>query len=300
MTVGDATNEAIASLCQHIKTIAGLTIQCAFECEFYVRHKDDARPVANDHPFWNSFSEALKTKGEWLEAIAEEEGEGQFELSFKPSEPLEAVERFMTARQILSDCAAGEDILLYFTAMPFPDQPPCGLHVNLHMEEEGRNVFMKKDKKMTEPLCFAVGGLVQMLPFTMPCFAPTEESYRRLASEDKHVPRRISWGGNNRTAAIRLPESSPFTYKRLEHRVAGADADPALVMLAVLLGIAYGFDQQCDPGEQIYGETHHMLYDLEAFPESLEEAYLWMQRAVISRPYVDMDWLSTVCANGGA
>jgi glutamine synthetase len=38
---------------------------------------------------------------------------------------------------------------------------------------------------------------------------------------------------------------------RIEHRVAGADANPYLVMATLLAGIHHGISNQCDPGEMV-------------------------------------------------
>ncbi len=38
---------------------------------------------------------------------------------------------------------------------------------------------------------------------------------------------------------------------RVEHRVAGADANPYLAMTAVLAGIHHGMTNQCDPGVMV-------------------------------------------------
>src|SRR5690606_20974584 len=62
-----------------------------------------------------------------------------------------------------------------------------------------------------------------------------------------NVPMSPEWGHNNRTVAFRIPAGGPKA-RRIEHRVAGADANPYLTMAAILAGIAYGLEQKLDPG----------------------------------------------------
>ncbi len=65
---------------------------------------------------------------------------------------------------------------------------------------------------------------------SMAIFAPNGNSYRRHAPGN-YVPASPSWGINHRGVAMRVPLSSPAN-TRVEHRVAGADANPYLVVAA--------------------------------------------------------------------
>ena len=59
-----------------------------------------------------------------------------------------------------------------------------------------------------------------------------------------------SWGINNRTVSIRIPAGAPETC-HIEHRPAGADANPYLVMAAILAGMHYGITEKVDPGPPV-------------------------------------------------
>jgi len=69
------------------------------------------------------------------------------------------------------------------------------------------------------------------------------------------VPLNDCWGFNNRTVAMRVPHSDPANL-RIEHRIAGADANPYLVTAAVLAGILHGLDTRADPGPAIIGNAY--------------------------------------------
>ena len=80
-----------------------------------------------------------------------------------------------------------------------------------------------------------LAGLLDGLPDIMPILAPTVNSYKRLV-ENFWAPVTVSWGLEHRAASIRLiapPTSSPKA-TRFEVRVAGADANPFLVLAAIL------------------------------------------------------------------
>ena len=67
---------------------------------------------------------------------------------------------------------------------------------------------------------------------------------------ESFVPLTPNWGYNHRAVALRLPVSDNKDV-RIEHRVAGADANPYLVVAAILAGIHYGITRQCEPTEMI-------------------------------------------------
>ena len=72
------------------------------------------------------------------------------------------------------------------------------------------------------------------MPESMALFAPSINSYRRF-EPDMFAPVNRRWGVNNRSAGLRVPVG-PNDARRIEHRVAGADANPYLVLAAVLAG----------------------------------------------------------------
>jgi glutamine synthetase len=83
-----------------------------------------------------------------------------------------------------------------------------------------------------------IAGQLYCLPFILPMFAPTVNSYKRL-TEGAWAPTTVTWGIDNRTTALRvLPAGDTAT--RLETRVVGSDANPYLAMAACLAAGLYG------------------------------------------------------------
>jgi glutamine synthetase len=62
------------------------------------------------------------------------------------------------------------------------------------------------------------------------------------------------WGINNRSAGIRVP-AGPSEARRVEHRVAGADANPYFALAAVLAGVHHGLQNKLDPGAPAVGNV---------------------------------------------
>jgi glutamine synthetase len=63
--------------------------------------------------------------------------------------------------------------------------------------------------------------------------------------------------------AFRLPIAGPEA-RRVEHRVAGADASPHLVMAAVLAGMMHGVTGKLEPTAEASGEVSEALPEFSA------------------------------------
>ncbi len=142
----------------------------------------------------------------------------------------------------------------------------------------------------------AIAGLLATLPEAMPCFAPSDASYKRYATQYAHskahynAPATISWGGNNRTVAIRIPTSTHTPEMRhIEHRVAGADADPHLVIAAILVGIMHGLSEKLSLTlPKIYGNAWERQYSMPPLPASLAEARKHYEEGRVMRKYINI------------
>ncbi len=88
----------------------------------------------------------------------------------------------------------------------------------------------------------------------MAVFAPHANSYRRFRAMS-YAPVAATWGVNNRTVSLRVPTGPPSS-RHVEHRVAGADANPYLVAAVVLAGMLRGIERGIDPGPPVEGNGY--------------------------------------------
>jgi glutamine synthetase len=115
-------------------------------------------------------------------------------------------------------------------------------------------------------------------------FAPSEASYARFV-KGSNAPTTASWGANNRTVAIRLPDK-PHSHKHIEHRMAGADAAPEAVIAVILAAIHDGLSRRIVPASpQIYGDASLEMYQLPKVPLTLADAQLAWQQAIQPKRY---------------
>ena len=144
-------------------------------------------------------------------------------------------------------------------AKPYGLQAGSGMHVHFSLiDDTGRNVYVGEDGP-SEALFHSVGGLLENMGESMAIFAPHANSYRRLTPSE-HAPTYASWGFDNRSAAVRvITASKPAT--RIEHRVAGADTNPYLVLAMILSAALAGIKEKRNPGGAITGDAHAINHE---------------------------------------
>ncbi len=132
-----------------------------------------------------------------------------------------------------------------------------GLHVHFSiLDRAGANIFAGVDASGSPALRHAIGGLLASMPDSMAIFASNANSYKRFRPGSS-VPTTVSWGYDNRSSAVRIPDSD-ISATRIEQRVSGADAHPHLVIAAILAGAYHGLVEQIDPGSPIKGDTYSL------------------------------------------
>jgi glutamine synthetase len=182
-------------------------------------------------------------------------GLGQWEINLEYQQALEMADRHILFKLALRDLAAANGMAATFMAKPFPDTTgsSCHLHLSL-VDGEGANVFGEGSSGPTlaDPLRAAVGGVVAHAPELMLWYAPTVNSYRRIAGGE-FSGNGLSWGYDSRMVSCRvLVEDAPSS--RLEWRVPGADVNPYLAIAALLASARDGIAAGTDPGEPLVGD----------------------------------------------
>jgi glutamine synthetase len=184
-------------------------------------------------------------------AVAEY-GIGQFEVNLgHVPDPLLAADHAALLRRLVRGVARANGVDATFIAKPFKDQPGNGLHVHISLvDESGQNRFGGPGG--TALLHQAVAGMQALMFDSLALYAPNLNSFRRFLGP--YVPNTTAWGHNNRSVAFRIPAAAgPET--RIEHRVAGADASPHLVVAAVLAAVLHGITNKLVPSSPVDGRT---------------------------------------------
>ena len=137
-------------------------------------------------------------------------------------------------------------------AKPYGPDSGSGMQVNLSFEDEsGAGVFGGPGGDAI--LANVIGGMQAMQAETMAIFAPNLNAFRRF-EPDQFTPVTSDWGEDNRSVAFRVPAASGPA-RRVEHRIAGADANPYLVMAAVLAAAHHGITNKLTPTPMVSGNA---------------------------------------------
>jgi len=178
---------------------------------------------------------------------------GQFEINLHHVEdPVLACDHAILLKRAVKAAARKNGLAATFMAKPFREFAGSGLHIHTSLlNADGSNVFSgnSKDGEFSDTLRHAIGGMAHTMAESMAVFAPNANSYRRYAP-DFYVPATPNWGPNHRDLSMRIPASSQKN-RRVEHRVAGADACPYLVVAAIMAGIHHGIANQIEPGPMV-------------------------------------------------
>jgi glutamine synthetase len=187
-----------------------------------------------------------------------ETGLGQFEINLMHQEdPLRAADDAWLFKMLVKGLARRHGFAASFMAKPYPEYSGNGLHTHFSMlDEAGRNVFDNGGPEGTKLFHNAIAGCLHALHDSTLVFAPHANSYDRLVP-GAHAPTAICWGYENRTALIRVPSGSPAA-RRIEHRVAGGDVNPYLMLAAILGGALIGIEDGLTPPPPVSGNAYAM------------------------------------------
>lgn len=267
----------------------GLTPVVATELEFYLtdpkkiyatslrsnRILDEYNMVSIEEldqvgPFLDGLYAVCEAQGIPADTAISENGEGQFEINLKHvADPLRAADDAVLFKRAVKAVAKHHKLAATFMAKPFMDRSGNGLHVHFSLlNAAGDNIFNLDTPQGLPNLKDAIAGCLDAMPNCMAVFAPHQNSYRRFAAHS-HAPSAIAWGMENRTTAVRIP-GGPAVATRIEHRVSGADANPYLVLAAVLQSALDGLDTKEQPPAPVEGDAYSQ--DLPQLPTNWPQA----------------------------
>ena len=241
-------------------------------------------------PLLEALRQAFDTQDLPYEGIIKESAPSQFEINVAHSDDVMLLaDQVIRMQRTIRAVSARHGFVASFMPKPIDDEAGNGLHVHCSLlDENGTNVFDDGGEEGSDLLRYAVAGCLELLPASMLLFAPSFNAYRRF-QPGNHAPTESAWGYDNRTTAIRIPES-PSAARRLEHRVAGAAANPYLVLAAVLAGIWHGIENTLSPPNPIEGNAWDQEIDAPALPTTMDEAISVFDKSDVLSSYLTSEF----------
>ncbi|MDO8703149.1 MAG: glutamine synthetase family protein, partial [Undibacterium sp.] len=212
-------------------------------------------------PFWDEFNAAIDVLGIKADTWIHEVGLSQYEINLVHGDPLQLADQAFLFKYAAKEIAIKHGMNAVFMAKPIAGQPGSSMHLHQSVvDANGKNIFCNEDGSNSARFHPYNGGLQTYLPDLMLIFAPSVNSFRRFIPGSQ-APINLQWGVDNRTAGLRIPLSAPAA-RRVENRIAGADANPYLAMAASLAAGLAGMEEQLQPGAAVEGSAYDCSHDL--------------------------------------
>lgn len=296
----------------------GLTAVAACELEFYLLERNrptgqpprpacsprTGRPPASPNVYsldeldsfaelFREITEAAKVQEIPCDTILTEHGPSQFEINlWHQPDALRAADCAVLFKRLIKGIARRHGLEATFMAKPFGEFAGNGMHVHVSLLDRGGRNPLDDGGSGAPELRHAVGGLLATMPQIMPMLAPNPNSFRRLRP-NSYAPTTPTWGYENRSVSIRIPQAGGPA-RRLEHRVAGADADPRLVLAAILAGVHHGIVNRIEPPPESVGNAYEQSTRI--LPPSLADALDEFERSPFVQQYFGAEFCKVFAA----
>ncbi|MFN9624313.1 MAG: type III glutamate--ammonia ligase [Cyanobacteriota bacterium] len=253
----------------------GLRFRTGVEAEFFLLDGDgtaladgrdirrkpcyDQLALMRHYPLISELLLALQELGWGPYQADHEDANGQFEINWTFDDALATADRHAFFRFLVPWRAEAHGLTASFRPRPFVELTGNGCHLHHSLwDDRGRNLFPDPDGEqgLSATARHFLGGVLAHAPALCAFTNPTSASYRRLAgastcSGATWSPAWISWGANNRTHMVRVPDD-----QRLELRLPDGDSNPYLLPAVVLAAGLDGLDRQLDPGPCSLDDHH--------------------------------------------
>jgi len=236
--------------------------------------------------FLNSVADAAAEQGVPVCGAVAEYGIGQFEVNLRHvADAALAADHAVLLKRIVKGVAQSMGMLASFMAKPFAKQAGNGLHVHVSIADaSGANRFGLEGGEAL--LQQAIAGMQAMMFDSLGFCAPNFNSYRRYLGP--FVPTTRDWGHNNRAVAFRVP-AAHGSGRRIENRVAGADASPHLVVAAILASVLHGLTYHLSPTAPAVGRV--LAGPDPDLPDGLLAALERLERSSLLSSYIPAKFL---------
>ena len=278
----------------------GYTFNVGPECEFFLFNVDE-----NGAPTTNSNDQAayfdlgpndlgenarrdmvltLEDMGFVIEASHHECAPAQHEIDFKYGEAVKTAYSIMTFKLAVKTIAQRHGLHATFMPKPKANMAGSGMHINMSLEKDGKNVFADENGKngLSEEAYHFIAGLMKHINGIVAITNPLVNSYKRLIP-GYEAPVYIAWSAKNRSPLIRIP-AARGKGTRVELRNPDPTANPYLALAVCLIAGLDGIKNKlevCDSVDaNIYAMTKKERRErgIDSLPETLIDAVKHLEK----------------------
>ena len=272
----------------------GYTFNVGPECEFFLfRNDDQGKPTLQTFDDAGYFDMGpvdpgedvrrdivlnLEQMGFEIEASHHECARGQHEIDFKYGDALTTADRVMTFKLAVKTIAHKHGLHATFMPKPIFGIAGSGMHINISMAKDGKNVFCdESDKNGLSSTAYSfIAGIMEHIKGMTAVTNPLVNSYKRLVPEFE-APVHIAWSAQNRSPLIRVP-AARGQGTRVELRSADPSANPYLALAVTIAAGLDGVKRGLVPPPAVDGNIYAMSdaqrkkHKIQMLPTSLESA----------------------------
>jgi glutamine synthetase len=272
----------------------GYTFEVGPECEFFLFNLDDAGnpttttnekagyfdlgPVDLGENARRDIVLTLEDMGFEIEASHHEYAPAQHEIDLKYGEAMTTADNLMTFKLAVKTIAKHHGFFASFMPKPVSHASGSGMHVNMSLRKDGRNIFSDADDELglSKEAYYFIGGIMKHIKGMTLILNPLVNSYKRLMGEDE-APRYIAWSAMNRSPLIRIPCSGGEN-KRVELRSPDPSTNPYLAFAVCLAAGLDGIENKILPPacvkENLYALTEEERREkgVEQLPNNIHQA----------------------------
>ena len=285
-------------------TLRGWEMKSGVECEFFLispdgsaiadRADQQAKPCYDQSALMRRYDVITEICDAMLELgwgpyqNDHEDANGQFEMNWQYATALVTADRHVFFKYMVKAIAEKHGMRATFMPKPFADLTGSGCHAHVSMWQGERNLFADAEGELglSDTAYHFIGGVMQHADALCAVTNPTVNSYKRLnapttVSGATWAPNSVSFGGNNRTHMIRIPDAGRF-----EFRLADGAANPYLLQAGLLVSGLDGVSGRRDPGKRldINMYTHrHLAGDARRLPLNLMDALRAFESSITLR-----------------
>src|SRR5215208_3838601 len=210
---------------------------------------------------------------------------GQCEIDIRYDSLVNAADGVQSYKHIVKNVAAKHNMIATMMPKPIALDNVSGMHVNISLWKDGRNLFFDKNDEyaeMSDIARYFGGGILDHANALAAIVAPTTNSYRRLVP-GYEAPVYVAWSTGNRSAIIRIPahyKGTKFAHlKRIEFRAPDPSCNPYLAFSAILASGLDGIKKKKDISDPVNEDIFRMTSErrrqlgITQLPASLREAY---------------------------
>ncbi len=234
-----------------------------------------------------------------IEGLHEETGPGVLEAALVYSGAQQAADRAALFKTFTKILLQKQQKMATFMAKWSADYPGQSGHIHLSiLNSKGKNIFFDSDNNngMSNTMVQFVAGCQQCLPELLAMVAPTINSYKRLVP-DLWAPTHASVGIDNRTCAIRIIPGSEKS-QRLEYRIGAADANPYIILAAVIASGLWGIENNATIESMVTGNAYDAdLPDSLKLPDTLWQATQNLKQSEMAKTWFGSDFVDHFVAS---